>query len=83
MIETDMAEIILNPARAAEIVCHDEQLQVWSHEVMVTLGMLGYLREDLSHDDLIGIEQAIAGEIKSIVAMAFDHPEAQTIRRSR
>jgi hypothetical protein len=43
--------------------------------------MEGYLRDDISYDDKIDMEKMIMREIKGIVEMAFDHPEARTIRR--
>jgi hypothetical protein len=75
-----MATIILGPKAAAKTVCHDEQLRIWAHEVMVSLGMAGYLR-DLSYGELSDVEELIGGEIKNIIEMAFDHPEARTIRK--
>jgi hypothetical protein len=75
------ATIILGPKRAAETVCHKEQLQIWAHDVLVAIGMADYLREDMSGADLGDCERIIADEIKDIIEMAFDHPEARTIKR--
>lgn len=74
--------VILNPAAAAETVCHEEQLRIWaSDNIIGALALGGYLRDDLSYDDKIGLEHDMMREIKSVVEMAFDHPEARTIRR--
>jgi hypothetical protein len=40
------------------------------------------LRDDLSYDDKIELDHAIRREIRSIIEMAFDHPEAATIKRT-
>jgi hypothetical protein len=77
-----MGTVILNPAAAAEVVCHDEQLRIWAEEIVGALSMGGYIREDASYDDAIDIQRIVMHEIKGIVEMAFDHPEARTIRRS-
>ncbi len=77
-----MASIILSPAAAAETVCHEEQLVVWSSDVVGLLSMMGWLRDDLSYDDGVELDLAIQGEIKRIVQSAFDHPEARTIKRT-
>lgn len=77
-----MGNVILNPAKAAEVVCHEEQLRIWAEEITGALSMAGYIREDMSYDDVIDLGQIVQREIKSIVEMAFDHPEARTIRRT-
>lgn len=76
-----MGTVILNPAAAAETVCHEEQLRIWAEEIIGALSMEGYIREDASYDDAVDIERIVMREIKNIVEMAFDHPEARTIRR--
>jgi hypothetical protein len=76
-----MATVILNPAAAAETICHEEQLRIWAHEVIAALGMENYLNFS-SYDDQIDMERIVMREIKSIIESAFDHPEARTIRRS-
>lgn len=79
-----MADVILNPAAAAEIVCHDEQLQIWANDhIMGALALGGYLRDDLSYDEVVALAIDMKREIKRIVELAFDHPEAATIRRKR
>lgn len=76
-----MGTVILNPAAAADIVCHEEQLRIWAEEITGALSMAGYIREDMSYEDVIDIGKVVEREIKSIVKMAFAHPEARTIRR--
>lgn len=72
-----MPAVILNhPAKAAEQVCHEEQMTIWVEEIVGRLSMGGWLREDLSYDDGIDLGRAMADEIRSIVEMAFTHPEA-------
>jgi len=75
--------VILLPSKAAEEVCHEEQLRIWAHDhILAALTMEGYLRDDLSYDDGIDMEKMVMREIKSIIESAFDHPAAVTIRRS-
>lgn len=77
------AVVIHNPASAAEIVCHDEQLQVWADEMIAAIGMQGDFLKDLAYCDLVDLHKIVQHEIKSIVESAFDHPEAVTIRRQK
>lgn len=78
------ATVILNPASAAELVCHDEQLRIWADDHIIgALAVGGYLRDDLTYDDKVALALDMQREIKSIVESAFDHPEAATIRRRR
>lgn len=74
-----MITIILTPKVAAETVCHDEQLRIWAHDLVGLLSMENYLRDDLSYDEGLELERAMMRELKSIIEMAFDHPEARTI----
>lgn len=76
------ATVILNPASAAELVCHEEQLRIWADDVISALGMENYLQFS-SYADKVDMEQIVMREIKSIIESAFDHPEAATIRRNR
>lgn len=62
----------------AERVCHQEQLQVWAEELVSSLGMGGYLREDMDYADNVDCHRAVQDEIKRIVTRAFDHPERMT-----
>lgn len=76
------ATVILSPAAAAEVVCHEEQLRIWAHDnLMGGLATGDYLR-DLSYDEGLELERMLMRELKSIIATAFDHPEARTIRRT-
>lgn len=70
------ALILKHPAKAAEEVCHEEQLVIWSSDLVGALSMGGYLRDDLDYDQGLEIHRLVQREIKSIVAMAFTHPEA-------
>lgn len=75
------ATVILSPAAAAAEVCHDEQMTIWSHEIVVALGMAGLLRDPLTYDEGLEAHSVVASELRSIIEMAFDHPEARTIKR--
>ncbi len=75
------ATIILTPARAAEEVCHDEQMTIWSSEIVGMLSMYGWLRDDLTYQDGVEMDGAVRRELRSIIEAAFDHPEARTIKR--
>lgn len=70
------AVLLIHPAKAGELVCHDEQMVVWAGEFAGMLNMGGWLREDLSYDDGIELQEAIKRELKSIIKSAFTHPEA-------
>jgi len=71
-----MAAILLtHPAKAAENVCHDEQLQIWAHEVFCRLATEDYIR-DLDYGEQVEVEIILREEIKKIIGMAFTHPEA-------
>ncbi len=75
------ATIILTPARAAEEVCHPEQMQIWVHEIVCSLGMAGLLRDPLTYDEVLEAHALVESELRTIIEMAFDHPEARTIKR--
>lgn len=75
------AVVIHNPASAAEMVCHKEQLQIWADDMISAIGMQGDFLKDLAYCDLVDLHDVVEREIKSIVESAFDHPEAVTIRR--
>lgn len=81
--EAMSAVVILSPRAAAETVCHEEQLRIWAHDNLVGGLVLGdYLRGDLSYDDGLELERMLMRELKCVIEMAFDHPEARTIRRT-
>lgn len=75
------AIVIHNPASAAEMVCHEEQLRIWADDMISAIGMQGDFLKDLAYCDLVDLHGVVEREIKSIVESAFDHPEAVTIRR--
>lgn len=64
---------------AAERVCHEEQMTAWTSEVVGSLSMGGYLRDDTTYEDVLGIHAALARNIRSIVESAFTHPELSTL----
>ncbi len=63
--------------KAAERVCHEEQLRVWANDLVGALSLDGFIRDDMSYDDGLDLERTVMREIKSIVAMAFTHPESR------
>lgn len=75
------ATVILTPKQAAEAICHDEQMVVWASDFLGMLSLGGWLRDDLSYDDGVDLGNAVKRELRSIMEMAFDHPEARTIAR--
>ena len=70
----------LDPAAAAALVCHDEQLLIWADEIIGALSMEGYIREDMTYADGIDLHHLVMREIKSIIEAAFDHPELPRVR---
>ncbi len=52
-------------------VCHDEQMTIWTGEIVGSLSMGGYFRERLSYDDGLHIHAVIARDLRSIIASAF------------
>lgn len=75
------ATVILGPKAAAEAVCHDEQMVVWASDFVGMLSLGGYLRSDLSYSEGVDLTEDVKRELRSIIEMAFDHPEARTIKR--
>ncbi len=75
------AEIISSPLRFAKEVCHEEQLRIWAEELIGTLSVHEFLRDDLSYDDGIALEKTVMHEIRSIIESAFNHPEAKAVKR--
>lgn len=76
------ATVILSPARAAEEVCHDEQLRIWADDhIIAALAMAGFIRENMTYDDVIELNDIVQRELKRIIEIAFDHPAARTIMR--
>ena len=70
------ATILVHPAKAAENVCHDEQLLIWANDLIGAMSMGEYLNDDLAYEAGIDLHELIKGEIKRIIEMAFTHPEA-------
>ena len=53
-----MSAVILNhPAKAAELVCHDEQMVIWAGDFTGMLSMGEWLKDDLSYDDGIQLQE--------------------------
>lgn len=74
-----MASITLLPNAAIDRICHDEQMVVWAGDLIGALSVAGFLRDDLTYDDIAGLHQVAKQEIRSIIRMALDHPEARTV----
>ena len=66
---------IVKSDHLADLVCHDDQMTIWCDEVLGTLSINGFLRDDMTCDDLVDLRWHIKQEIKSVVASAFAHPE--------
>jgi hypothetical protein len=45
--------------------------------------MAGVLRDDLSYDDGIELHALVARELRSIIRMALQHPDARTVMNLR
>lgn len=83
-IEAEALRARPSAAELATRVCHEEQMVVWSGEVIEALSMIDFLREDWSYEDTIRANATVANCIRSIVESAFGHPElkADLIHRS-
>ncbi len=57
---------------AAERVCHEEQMVIWSSEMAERLAMGNWLRERLSYEDKLGFYADLSQGIRDIVESAFD-----------
>ena len=75
------AVVILAPQAAVEAVCHEEQMVVWASDLVGMLSMGGWLRDDIDYGEGVDLDLAVRRELRSIIGMAFDHPEAKTIKR--
>ncbi|WP_298967675.1 hypothetical protein [uncultured Methylobacterium sp.] len=60
-----------------ERICHEEQMQIWSHEIAVRLSMGDYLRDGLTYEDKIHIHREVEVEIRSIVESVVSNPEVR------
>ena len=78
---SNQSTVVLMPEAAVEAVCHDEQMTVWVSDFVGMLSLGDWLRDDLSYDDGIELDHAIKSKLRSIIGMAFSHPEAKTIKR--
>lgn len=72
--------IVLTPKAAAASVCHDEQLTIWASDFVGMLSVGGYLRDDLDYSDGVDLDHAVRRELRSIIEMAFTHPEVIALR---
>ena len=61
---------------AADLVFHEEQLEIWASQIADALNMGDFFRDALSHDDVIEIAGKLKREIKDIVTTAFAMKEA-------
>jgi hypothetical protein len=71
--------VILLPEVAAEAVCHEEQMTVWVSELTGELGLGHWLRDDLTYEDALNMDDALKRALRSIIGMAFNHSMAGTI----
>lgn len=62
----------------ANSVCHEEQLVIWSGEILGALSMGDLMKNEMSYDDVLEAHRLVQDEIKSIVESAFTHPELCT-----
>lgn len=58
---------------AAERVCHDEQLVVWSGEMVSDL--IEHIKDPEDYDGVVDLHRDMQAVIKSLVEKAFTHPE--------
>lgn len=66
---------IVKADQLADLVCHDDQMTIWCDEVLGTLSINGFLRDNMTYDDMVDLRWHIKREIKALVAGAFSHPE--------
>lgn len=78
-----MASITLLPSAGVDRICHDEQMVIWAGDVTGALSLAGVLRDDLSYDEIADLHEVVKREIRSIVRMALNHPEARTVMNAR
>ncbi|WP_027143152.1 hypothetical protein [Mesorhizobium sp. WSM3626] len=75
-----MGTVTLLPTAAVDRICHDEQMTVWSGDFVGALSLHGFLRE-LEYHEVCELHDIVAREIRSIIRMALDHPEARTVMK--
>ncbi len=68
---------------AAEAVCHDEQMTVWTADIVDSLSMGGYFRERLSYDDGLNIHAVIARDLRDIITTALAESERKRVEDRR
>ena len=74
-----MGSVTLLPTAAVDRICHDEQMVIWSGDVAGALSLGDFLRSDLSYDEVLDLHKVIQRELRSVIRMALDHPEARTV----
>lgn len=75
-----MGDVTLLPSAAVDAICHEEQMTVWTGELVGAFSMAD-LFKDLSYDEVILAHQVAGEEIRRIIRSALDHPEARTVIR--
>ena len=76
-----MTKVVMLPKAAADAVCHDAQMIIWSGNVVTALQDGGFLRNDLVYDDVVLLHKSVASEIRKIVRTAFDHPSVKSFKQ--
>lgn len=74
-----MVTVTLLPNAAAERICHDEQMRIWANDFAGALSACGYLRNDIDYSDGVDLQETIRRELRRVIEMALDHPEARTV----
>lgn len=74
-----MATVTLLPSAAVDHICHDEQMVIWSGDLIGALSLSECLRDDLSYDEVADLHEMVKRELRSIIRAALDHPEARTV----
>ncbi len=53
-------------------VAHDEQMTIWTGEVLGSLSVAGYMSEDMAYDDVLDAHRLVASEVRSIIGHVVD-----------
>lgn len=53
-------------------VAHEEQMTVWTGEVLGALSVAGFMRDDMAYDEVIEAHRLIAEELREIVGHTVD-----------
>lgn len=53
-------------------VAHDEQMTIWTGEVLGSLSMAGYMSEDMDYDDVLDAHRLVAVDIRQIIGHVVD-----------